>query len=229
MQKKNLPPFKIRCSAIGQIMTNPRSKSESLSKTAMSYCETWLKEQIYNRKREFTNKYVIKGLIVEDHSIDLIARQLGYGMLFKNEQSFENDYLTGTPDIITKDTVLDAKSSWDVFTFPLFETEANSDYVWQGYGYMNLTGKTKYKVCYVLTDTPDHLIEKEMRSYAYNFGYEYDDLKYSEFLKRMTYQDIDEKDRIKVFSFEYDQKKIDQVEQRVLECREYVNYLINKL
>lgn len=195
----------------------------------MSYCETWLKEQLYERKKEFSNKYTIKGLVVEDNSIDVIARQLGYGMLFKNEQSFENDFFTGTPDIITKDTVIDAKSSWDVFTFPLFEEEANPDYVWQGHGYMNLTGKTKYKVCYVLIDTPDHLIEKEMRRYAYNFGYEYEDLKYSEFLKQMTYQDIPEENRIKTYSFDYDHGQIERAQNRVLECREYINYLIKKI
>ena len=79
----------------------------------------------------------MKGLIVEDNSIDLIAEVLGYGMLFKNEQYFEDDHLTGTPDIIIpkKDTVIDAKSSWDIFTFPLFDTSVpNMDYWWQGQG-----------------------------------------------------------------------------------------------
>ena len=38
--------FKIRCSAIGKIMTNPRSKTETLSKTTKTYLEEWSKEQI---------------------------------------------------------------------------------------------------------------------------------------------------------------------------------------
>ena len=38
-------PFKIRCSAIGQIMTNSRKKGE-LSKTTQSYLDLWIKEKI---------------------------------------------------------------------------------------------------------------------------------------------------------------------------------------
>lgn len=195
----------------------------------MTYCETWLKSKLYNREKEFSNKYTQKGQIVENNSIDIIANQLGYGMLFKNEQYFENDFLTGTPDIITKDVIIDAKSSWDVFTFPFFDTEPDKNYWWQGQGYMNLTGRRKFKVCYVLTDTPEHLIEKEMRSYAWRTGYEYDELNYGEWYKKMTYADIDESLRIKAFSFDYDEKAIEGVNVRVLECREYINSLIKKL
>ena len=41
--------FKIRCSAIGQIMTNGRS-GDGLSQTAKSYCENWVKEKIYSKE-----------------------------------------------------------------------------------------------------------------------------------------------------------------------------------
>lgn len=210
-------------------MTNPKSKSDLLSKTTQSYCESWLKEKLYNREKEFTNKYVQKGIIVEDNSIDVIANQLGYGMLFKNEIKFENDFLTGTPDIITNDKIIDAKSSWDVFTFPLFDESPNPLYEWQGQGYMNLTDKKKFAVCYVLVDTPEHMIESEMRRYAWSMGYEYDDLNYGQFYKKMTYADIPEQYRIKTFEFDYDQTKIDSVQNRVLECREFIDYLVKKL
>ena len=133
--------FKIRCSAIGQIMTNPRTKKEYLSKTTASYCEEWLKEQIYGRKKEFTSKYTNKGNIVEQSSLDFVASELGYGSLVKNEESFMNDFLTGTPDAILDDHIIDVKNSWDCFTFPLFFNNVpNKAYYWQAQGYLALTG-----------------------------------------------------------------------------------------
>lgn len=51
--------FKIRCSAIGQIMKNGTDK-KSMGETAKSYVEQWIKEQLYGRKKEFSNKYTTK-------------------------------------------------------------------------------------------------------------------------------------------------------------------------
>ncbi len=229
MQKKNLPLFKIRCSAIGQIMTNPRNKSDLLSKTAQNYAEQWLKEQLFNRKKEISNKYVMKGLIVEDNSIDMIAQIGGYGMLFKNEQYFEDDHFTGTPDVIIPklSKVIDAKSSWDVFTFPFFDKAIPTmDYWWQGQGYMSLTGLNHYELSYCLIDTPDHLIESEMRRYAYQNGYEIEDMKYAEWLNRFTYSDIPIEMRVKTFSFDKEEGAINKIRERVEEVRHYIKKLI---
>lgn len=200
-----------------------------MGKTAKSYAEQWLKEKLFDREKEFSNKYVMKGLIVEDNSIDLIAEVLGYGMLFKNEQYFEDDHMTGTPDIYIpkKDTVIDAKSSWDIFTFPLFDTSVpNMDYWWQGQGYMNLTGLNHYRLCYCLVDTPEHIIDSEMRRYAYNNGHEIEDLKYSEWLKRYTYGDIPKEDRLKCFDFDKEEGAINKVRERVEEIRFYIKTLL---
>lgn len=228
MQKQNLPSFRIRCSAIGQIMTNDRS-GKTMGKTAKSYAEQWLKEKLFNREKEFSNKYIMKGLIVEDHSIDMISEVMGYGMLLKNEQYYEDEHMTGTPDIIIPKlkTVIDAKSSWDIFTFPYFETEnPNSNYYWQGQGYLALTGLDKFKLCYCLTDTPDHIIESEMRSYAYRNGYEVEDLKYSEWLKRHTYSDIPIEMRVKTFEFGRDEEAISKIKERVEEIRNYIKTVL---
>ena len=57
--------FKIRCSAIVQIMTNPRAKKDVeaglLSATTKTYYQDWYKEQLYKRRKTFSNKYVQKG------------------------------------------------------------------------------------------------------------------------------------------------------------------------
>ena len=213
----NLPEFKIRCSAIGQIMTNSRTKGK-LSKTAQSYVEIWIKEQIYKRRKVITTKYMEKGNIVEDRSIAFAGRVLNADIT-KNEQRYENELLIGTPDVITEDYVIDVKNSWDCFTFPLFyENVPNKDYYYQAQGYLALTGLSHYKLIYTLLDTPDSLIEREFK-YA-------SELDYDTFAKDYKYNEIDEAYRIRIFEIERDDDVIDAINGRVIECREYINNLI---
>jgi hypothetical protein len=213
----NLPEFKIRCSCIGQIMPNSRTKGQ-LSKTAQSYVETWMKEQIYKRRKVVTSKYMEKGNMVEDESISFAGRVLNAD-ISKNDRKYENDFLTGTPDVITEDYVIDVKNSWDCFTFPLFyENVPNKDYFYQAQGYMALTGLSHYKLIYTLVDTPDSLIEREFK-YA-------SELDFDSFAKDYRYNEIDEACRIRIFEIERDDSVIDAINTRVIECREYIKNLI---
>jgi len=212
--------FKIRCSQIGKLMG-----AKGLGKTGESYLETWLKEQVYNRRKEFTSKYTNKGNEMEDNNIDFVADVLGFGMLVKNEQYFENDFLTGTPDIILPNEIIDIKSSWDCFTFPLYDYELeNKDYYWQMQGYMSLTGKSAAKVIYVLSDTPQHMIQKEAYWYCKQNGYEDLDIEiYNDFLKKMTYKDIPNELKIKTFVVERSETDIQLIYNRVVESRIFIN------
>ncbi len=217
--------FKIRCSAIGQIMKNGTDK-KSMGETAKSYIEAWIKEQLYSRKKEFANKYTTKGLTVEQDAIDYISDVLEYGFLLKNEENLSNDYLTGTPDIILNNLVIDIKSSWDCFTFPLFEDELkNQDYFWQGQGYMALTGAETFRVIYVLMDTPEDIIFKEASSFCWKNNIELDDEILLEFTEKMTYKNIPHELRTKTFEFKRDEEKINSIYKRVDECRDYVHKL----
>jgi len=219
--------FKIRASGCGSIMTNAKKKGE-LSKTAQSFCQTWLKEQLYNRRNEFSSKYTQKGNEVEDNSLDYIAEQLDLGMLLKNEEYFESNFLTGTPDAILKDYLIDVKNSWDCFTFPLFETEIpNKDYFYQAQCYMHLTNRKSYKLIYVLSDTPNHLIEKDAYWWCKNNGYdELDGDIFEQFVDKYTYKNINDKLKIKVFNIEYDESVIEAIYDRVAMCREYIEQLL---
>lgn len=222
--------FKIRASACGQIMTNDRS-GKNIGKTALSYCETWVKEQLYERRKEFSNKYTQKGNEVEDNNLDFIANQLDLGLLFKNEEYFENDFATGTPDAILEDIIIDVKSSWDCFTFPLFENEIpNKDYFYQAQIYMWLTGRKSYKLIYVLSDTPEHLIEKEAYWWCKSNGYEELEIDiYNEFVEKMTYGNIPDNLKIKVYDINYDEAVIEQIKVRVVQCRDYIKELLTKI
>ena len=216
--------FKIRCSAISGIMTKPKKKDDLISAGAKTYCKKWLTERIYDRKEDVSSKYMDKGNIMEDNSIDFIAEYLDYGSLLKNEHFYENDFMTGTPDLITGDGIIEIKNSWNCFTFPLFEDDIpNKGYFYQVQGYMHLTGLKKAKLIYTLMDTPEHLIEKEYRFKSSNTYMEYD-----EFKEKYLYDKIQDNFKIKIFEIDYDESVIDDIYDRVTNCRKYIDLLLEK-
>ena len=196
---KNL--FKIRASASGQIMTNPRSKTELLSETTKSYVYDWLKEQIYGYRKQLNNKYVNKGLQLEDKAIDKAIEVLNIPFAIKNEKYYEDEFFCGTPDLIVDGIVYDIKCSWDCFTFPLFDTEIpTKGYFYQLQVYMHLLGLKKAKLVYVLINTPEELTYEEKHDYS----------------------DIDEKYKIKTFEIDYDADVIADLQQRVENIRDFI-------
>lgn len=194
--------FKIRASSAGKIMTNPRNKTELISETTKSYIYDCLKEQIYGYKKEISNKYISKGLSLEDEAIDKAIELLDLPFTLKNEESYENEFFKGTPDLIIKDTVFDIKCSWDEFTFPLFENEIpTKDYYYQLQVYMNLLGLKKAVLVYVLLDSPENLPVWETPK---------------------NYSHLDEKYRIKKYDVEYSEDVIADLKQRVTNIREFI-------
>lgn len=209
-----------------------KHNNPELPQGAKTYCLEWIKQQpeFYNRTKQYSNKYTEKGLIVEDNALDLASEVLGYGLLVKNEQRYNNDFIEGTPDNLQPDHVIDVKSSWDFSTFPLFEeVSPNKDYDWQLEGYMDITGKDKAKLIYCLIDTPINIIEREARHYSYSNGY--GDLTqdlYDEFLQRMTYKDVPDSLKVKVFEQRRDEEKAKQIHQRVKMCRKFIEETVTK-
>ncbi len=213
--------FKIRCSAIADIMTNDRS-GKKMGKTSQSWIEQWYKEQLYNRRKEFTSKYTDKGLSVEDDAIKYLS-EVDKSDYAKNEVYFENDFMTGTPDVITPGHIIEIKSSWDCFTFPLFENEADKKYWWQCQGYMALTGKEKAVLTYVLMSAPEHIIDKEAWNEARKRGEAEVDIElWDEVKEKMSYEKYPASLRIKRFEIARDAEAITAIEQRVIECRQYL-------
>ena len=159
-----------------------------------------------------------KGNIMEDNSIDFIAKYLNYDRLIKNDEWFENDYMTGTPDVITDNEIIEVKNSWNCFTFPLLEDNIpTKGYYYQTQGYMYLTGLKKAKLIYTLMDTPEHLIEKE---YRYNSDNNF--LGYEDFKKKYIFSNLEDKYRIKIFEIDYDEDVVNTIIDRVNSCREYL-------
>jgi hypothetical protein len=215
--------FKIRCSSIGHIMAYP-DKSE-LPKGAETHLRNWSKSKLYTRSKEIGSKYLTKGNQVEDQAIQLLGEYLGEEFLFKNEDYFEDDHMTGTPDMIRVDRIREMKSPWDWSTFPAFESKIpEPNYWWQCQGYMALTGKDHAQLCYVLCDTPEEQIYKEAKFKSYELGCDIDDI-FDNMVKLMTYGDIELSCRIKIFDIARDDKAIANIRRRVEACRVFLSQL----
>ena len=223
--------MKIRCSAIGKIMTSPKSKGEVLSQTTKTYLQELAIEEIYGIRKEFSSRYTDKGNEVEDLSIALCNDVLDIVFIYKNEEHFTNEWITGTPDVNTNEILLDVKSSWDATTFPFFDTELkNKDYLYQMHGYMWLTGKEESLLCYCLVDTPLQIVEDEIRREHWKASLIEESLDLRAFVQaKHTFGHIPKEKRLKVFKITKDDKVIEDIKTRIELCREYYNDLIQKL
>jgi hypothetical protein len=223
--------FKVRCSALGKVMTSPRSKSEILSQTAKTYVEEQVLLAKYGIVKTFNSRYTDKGNLVEDESIKLASDVLDLGFILKNDEHFSNDWVMGTPDVNTDDILLDVKSSWDATTFPFFATEIpTKDYYYQLQGYMWLTGKQKSLLVYCLVNTPLDMVQDEIRRAHWNANLLEESLDLiDEVQKRHNFDHIPDNRRVKVFEVERDDEVIEQIKERVELCREYYETLYNFL
>lgn len=194
-----IPDYKKQISEL-----EPRQNEINISGTAITYVQDWLKESIYGVRKDIKNKYLSKGLMLEDEGIDSAISWLNLPFVLKNEKFFEDDYFCGTPDLILEDEVLDIKCSWDCFTFPLFDKKIpTDDYFYQLQVYMHLTGKSKARLVYVLLNTPEEM-HWELQH---------------------NYNALDKKYRIKTFSIDYDKSVIEDLQRRVLNIRNYIKTL----
>lgn len=191
-----MKPF--RCSSLGLIMTDAKTiddylltpeiaaisrktkKSDdekaliqslleqSLSAGAKTEIKSMAKEHVYDFKEIVTGKYMDKGLIVEDQSIEL------YNSVFftdyrKNTVRLTNPWITGECDIIVPGVRgIDIKSSWSLGTFPAVAEDGEDKlYEWQCRGYMMLWNVPEWEVAYCMVNTPDELIKYEQETLHY--------------------------------------------------------------
>ena len=234
MKTVNFDNYLFRCSALGKLMTNPRSKKEVLSATTKKYLQEIHKESLFGKTTEIESKYLTKGIQVEDASIEMLNRVTGVSF-DKNMEFFEDDFICGTPDIIDRPKIdnnhkvclIDIKSSWDFTTFPMHEDYLpNKNYYWQMQGYMSLTDVNTSSVIYCLVDTPNNLIQDEVRRVGWKLGMiEVPMDLESEIYERLQYADIPEELRIKKFEVEYNEEDIKKLYERIEICREYLTDL----
>lgn len=222
-----------RASSVGNLMVEPRNKTDVISETTKVHLIDIFIQKTYGRKTDINNRYTMKGTMVEEDSMTLYSRVVRK-MFYKNEESLSNDFVCGTPDIITSldiDTmeVIDLKSSWDCFTFfrTKYKGEINKMYYWQLQTYMALTGAKKSKLVYCLVNTPDQLLAGEKRSMWYKMGQPPMDSDLfveacCELDASCHYDDIPMKDRVHEIIIERNNEDIDRLYKRVEECRTWI-------
>ena len=172
----NANDIKFRCSSLGYIMTDARSKSEVISETAKTHCVDVFISAKYGRREEISGKFLDKGNEREEDAITLVSR-LTKIFYKKNDIRLSNDFISGEPDLFLgksihqADETTDTKCSWSAHTFFRAQKEAiNKNYYWQGMGYMALTGAKKHTLSYCLVNGTGSAIMNEKRILSYQDG-----------------------------------------------------------
>jgi hypothetical protein len=217
-----------RASAIGNLMVDSRSKNEVLSKTAKTYIEKVFKEKEFGYYENISNKYITKGLQNEDEAIELAAEVLNWDFILKNETRFKNDFVVGEPDILSDTLLADIKCSWNLDTFPMFENELpNKMYYWQLQTYMFLTGHRTSELVYCLTNTPQLVVEDEVRREHWKLNLIDEDVLVRQAIEQKhNFDHIPNELRVKRFIVEYNEADIEKLKQRIEVAREYYQELL---
>jgi YqaJ-like viral recombinase domain. len=199
------------------------SASDNLTEGNKTYLrEIYIKETT-GRVKSIENKYFEKGIENEEDGITLYS--LFTGKFFrKNKIRYNDDYISGEPDLIQSQEIDDIKCSWDIHThFAKFEAPLDNMYYWQGQCYMRLLNKPISKFIYALTNTPPKLIEDEKRRLLYKLPTADDyEQACAELEKSMVYDDLDIKRRIIEVECPRNQTDIDRIPKRVQLCRDYL-------
>lgn len=192
-------------------MTTAKAKSEILSETAKTYIKKKAKEHYFGFSSSITTKPMIKGKDWEEESIALVNQVRGT-FYIKNKERFENEFLTGEPDIILDDCIIDVKTSWSLETWPATPGEGvNKDYMWQLFAYCWLLDKQEAELIYCMIDTDDLLLgDWDNRS-----------------IHKVSH--IDPTKRITVLKYAMLDEYIDQMKEKLSASTEYYNEYTNQL
>lgn len=154
----------IRCSSIGKIMTEPRSKSEEWSQTAISAMMEMAREDLFGVRKSLDDvRCIQKGRMCEDIGIELYNDVFMFNLQkLPADARRDNGIITGEPDLIARSSNkgVDIKIAWSLLTFPLTEDQAGKkDYEWQARGYMCLFDVPEWEIAYCAVDTPEELLK----------------------------------------------------------------------
>ena len=143
----------------------------------------------------------------------------------------------GTPDlyvgksIMQAKHIIDIKSSYDIFTFFRNISKGVIDqYYWQMQCYMALSGAQSSTLAFVLTDTPEVILNDEKRRLMWKMGVateENTDFQQAcaEIDTLLTYSDIPLTDRVLEFEVKRDNADIQRLYDRVKKARQFLNEL----
>ena len=145
---------------------------DELPTGAITKLEDIFDDIFWKRKKLIFNKYLEKGNIVEEDSLQLLSDIDGVSY-WKNEEYLENEFLQGCPDNIFQ-KVRDTKSNYEYDTFK--KADLTSLYSWQIKGYTWMAIESGHEIsktgelCYCLVNSPAHRVESERKSLWFNMG-----------------------------------------------------------
>lgn len=209
-----------------------RSESEQiilddlLEKTLSAGAKTLVKEKVRKLKHNAPHKFsgskeTEKGHLVEDDAIMFLMQQ-EFISAEKNTIRFNNDWITGEPDIIS-DIIYDTKCPWTYWSMPYFKDDIESKstdagYDWQQLCYLWLLRENdefepriidEAQLKYILMPTPDKCLGR------------WDDFTlHIDFVEQMN-----PLDRISTYSIKYDQSKIEMIKVKIEAARRYASTL----
>ncbi|MCS7317523.1 MAG: YqaJ viral recombinase family protein [Candidatus Dojkabacteria bacterium] len=212
-----------------------RDSSPQISKTVLSFLKELAIEIETGRVKEIETDAMYRGTVYEEEAIKLLNRLTNKNYV-KNQTQFENEFIIGTPDIISIDEnnikyVRDIKISQDIFTHPYYDSEVpNQDYFYQLQSYMWLVGAEYAYLDYVLLDSPEWLIQKKLKNKYFDLvdkGLSDEEIEnfMSEFeLKtrfNLIYSDLPLERRLKTFLIQRNDFIIEKIQQQIELIREF--------
>lgn len=200
--------------------------AELLFKTLSAGAKTLVKDKVRKAKHNAPHKFsgskeTEKGHLVEDDAI-LFLMQQEFISAEKNTIRFNNDWITGEPDIIS-DIVYDTKCPWTYWSMPYFKDDIESKsldagYDWQQLCYLWLLRENnefepkiidEAQLKYILMPTPNKCLGK------------WDDFTlHIDFVESMN-----PVDRISTYSIKWDSSKIEMIKTKITAARKYAETL----
>lgn len=183
---------------------------------AKTLLREWYSYGIGLDKGNIFNESIMKGIMMEDTSIELVDNVIfGEVGLIKNTEFKSNDFIEGTCDIKHKDWVVDTKTALDTKTF--HEKAVNPPtlkQIWQLKGYAILYNKSKAIIAHTLVNTPTWACLKASHS-----GRPFEQIEYD-----CTYEHIPENERVIAYNIPIETADQVQIEKGILMCRDYLSW-----
>jgi hypothetical protein len=177
---------------------------------------------------------MVKGNVVEKHSLDLVRRATGQ-KLYKQKRVLRNEHLRGQLDasdaatIESSNKVVEIKTKYSHADFMKCVTSDNETRAttFQAHGYFALTGMDYAEVYHCLTDFSDEMIAEERKKMVELLCPDGVETKlfreeWAMAENSMRFSHVPDEERVVMFRIEREDKLIDKIYEKVELCREWL-------
>lgn len=183
-QWKTLMDYRARAKGVGRPLTdkqqktlidleykNIQSQKYSLGETAKAQLDKLVFYERYGRRTSVSTAQMEKGLRNEKEGRDIVGEMLGM-ILTKDNEKKSNQWVRGIRDVKSDEVIIDIKTSWSFDTFTKHLREKPTElYLRQLDCYADLWGINDCLLAFVLTDTPNDLVEQAIRKENWTKGF----------------------------------------------------------